>query len=150
MPLDSSPTLRYPLQLPLLLQSLRNMGRDSENDVCLHGRLGSELFYPSFWSTSTNSYHQNLPCLSKWSGFLCFSGAFCKISQWLDPQMVYRNLEKKTLFELLVETTVFWWFALQLILMLSFFIFNYIEYPLIQEVWLSRGSGSRALGQSLT
>ena len=48
VPLDSSPALGNPPQLPLLLQSLRNIDRDLENDVCLHGRLGPELFYPSF------------------------------------------------------------------------------------------------------
>jgi len=71
VPLDSSPALRYTPQLPLLLQSLGNIGRDSENGACLHGRLGPELFYPSFWST-TIRYHQNLPCLSKLSRLLYF------------------------------------------------------------------------------
>lgn len=64
---------------------------------------------------------------------------------WLDHQTVYRNLETKPIFKLLVEKTIFGRFSIQQISTLSFYIFNYIEYPLIQAVWLSRGSESRAI-----
>lgn len=63
---------------------------------------------------------------------------------WIDHQMVYRNIETKLLFK--------FWQRKQYLdgfphhgFRLSFYIFNYIVYPLIQAVWLSRGSESRAI-----
>lgn len=133
MPLDSSLTLGC----QLLLQRLKNIGRDSENDVCLHGRLGPELFYPSFWSTAT--WPQNLPYFQNFHDpfTIAVLSALAKSPKGLQKS------RKKTFFKLLVETIV-GQFSVQQILMLSLNIFNYIECPLIQAVWLSRGRGGRA------